>query len=111
MADSGTASASEAFIGACLDYDYRNIVKVVLSRNSKGEYKTYGKGIMQTTFVNTSVGDALKLTTAKIYWPVSNISIHGVGITENLSGFSDKIYQAPYVENIDYELNYALSLN
>ena len=65
---------------------------------------------MQTTFVNAPKGDAIKLTTAKIYWPKSNVTIHGVGITENLSGFEDKIYQAPYEENIDYELKYALSL-
>lgn len=110
LADGGTASASEAFIGACLDYDSRNVVKVVLSRNSKGEYKTYGKGIMQTTFVNFAVGDALKLTTAKIYWPKSNITIHGVGISKNLSAFASKIYEAPYQENIDYELAYAISL-
>ncbi len=110
LADWNTASASEAFIGACLDYDYRNVVKVVLSRNPQGVYKTYGKGIMQTTFENFTVGDAIKLTTAKIYWPKSNVSIHGVGITKNLSGFSNKILEAPYVENQDYELAYALTL-
>ena len=110
LADSNTASASEAFIGACLDYDDRNVVDVVLSRNGNGEYKTYGKGIMQTTFVNFAVGDALKLTTAKIYWPKSNVSIHGVGVTKNLSAFASKIHNAPYQENIDYELAYALSL-
>ena len=110
LADSDTASASEAFIGACLDYDVRNVVKVVLSRNGRGEYRTYGKGIMQTTFENITVGDAIKLTTAKIYWPRSNLSIHGVGITKNLSGFENKIIEAPYIENVDYELIAALSL-
>ena len=110
LADENTASASEAFIGACLDYDYRNVVKVVLSKNSKGEYRSYGKGIMQTTFENLTVGDAIKLTTAKIYWPLSNTTIHGVGITKNLAGFESKIFEAPYVKGIDYELSYALTL-
>lgn len=112
LADENTASASEAFIGACLDYDgKRDVVKVVLSKGSDGQYKTYGKGIMQTTFENVSVGDAIKLTTAKIYWPISNVSIHGVGVTKNSSGYEDKIFEAPYIENADYELIYALSLN
>ncbi|MBR2337302.1 MAG: hypothetical protein IKA61_05115 [Clostridia bacterium] len=110
LANDGTASASEAFIGACLDYDSRNVVKVVLSKNARGEYRSYGKGIMQTTFENVGVGDAIKLTTAKIYWPKSNVSIHGVGITKGLSGFEGKILEAPFEENVDCELLYALSL-
>ena len=65
---------------------------------------------MQTTFVNFTVGDALKLTTAKTYWPKSNVSIHGVGVTKNLTPFASKIYEAPYQEGVDYELIYALSL-
>ena len=42
--------------------------------------KTYGKGIMQTTFRNFATGEALKLTTAQIYW-ANNKTIHGVGLT------------------------------
>ncbi|MBE5741839.1 MAG: hypothetical protein E7360_00765 [Clostridiales bacterium] len=113
LADSGTASASEAFIGACLDYDYKNIVRVVLSQRQTADgfvYRTYGKGIMQTTFENVMGGDAIKLTTAKIYWPKSDISIHEVGITKNLTVFKDKIIEAPYIENADYELIAGLSL-
>lgn len=115
LADQNTASASEAMIGACLDYDYFDVVKVVLSRsvlNGKYVYKTYGKGIMQTTIPNTDlvIGGALRLTTAKIFWPVSNLCIHGVGITKNIAQYSDKIIEAPYIENADYELICALSL-
>ena len=73
-------------------------------------YRTYGKGIMQTTFENITGGDAIKLTTAKIYWPNSNVSIHGVGINKNLEQYKDKIIEAPYIENADYELIAALSL-
>ena len=114
LADQNTASASEALIGACLDYDYFGVVKVVLSRsgsNGNFVYKTYGKGIMQTTIIcaDLAVGGAIKLTTAKIYWPVSNLSIHGVGITKDLAEYGDKIIEAPYVENVDYELIAALS--
>lgn len=111
LADEGSASASEALIGACLDYDALGVVKVVLSKNSKGEYKTYGKGIMQTT-IESIRGDAIKLTTAKIYWPNKDLNtcIHGVGITKNLTAYANKIIEAPYIENADYELIAALSI-
>ncbi len=87
LCNRNTASASEAFIGAVLDYDKKGIVKVLVSPsnvNGETEYRTYGKGIMQTTYTNGD-GSAVKLTTAKIYFPLSNISIHGVGITEETS--------------------------
>lgn len=82
LANENSASASEALIGAILDYDKKNIVKVLVSSSVyKGQVanKTFGKGIMQSTFVNAD-GSAVKLTTAKIFWPVSKISIHGEGI-------------------------------
>ncbi|MBR3864333.1 MAG: hypothetical protein IKJ19_04375 [Clostridia bacterium] len=87
LANSGSASASEALMGAVLDYDkssQSNIVKVVLEPSMIGEeivYKSYGKGIMQTTFINNLTGEAVKLTTAEIRWPLSNICIHGKGLT------------------------------
>ena len=87
MCDEGTASAAEALIGAILDYDSENIVSVVVSSstlNGETVYKTYGKGIMQTTYANLD-GSAVKLTTAGIFWPVSNVTIHDVGITTNVS--------------------------
>lgn len=86
LADENSASASEALMGAILDYDENNIVNIILESSlSGGEvvYKSYGKGIMQTTFTRIT-GEAIKLTTAKIYWPVTNISIHGVGLTPSL---------------------------
>ena len=52
---------------------------IVIEKNSKGVAKTYGKGIMQTTYQLLS-GGAFKLTTAKIYWPDKTTSIHGVGV-------------------------------
>ena len=47
----------------------------------RGDYSTYGKGIMQTTYM-LSTGGALKLTTAKIVWPDGETCIHGKGIAQ-----------------------------
>lgn len=98
LANVNTASASEVLIGAMLDYDYENKVKVVLEGSYYKwanfnedrieivkDYRTYGKGIMQTTFDNLLTGEAIKLTTAKIFWPVSKISIHDRGVTSALN--------------------------
>ena len=105
-----------------LDYDYKKIVNVVLSAyfltktDEKGNnyletvYRSYGKGIMQTTYENPFRGDALKLTTAKIYWPKSNVTIHGVGITKTLGQYSDRIFEPTYISGEDYELKKAISL-
>ena len=107
LADDGTASASEALIGACLDYDSRDVVRVVLSKNADGSYKTYGKGIMQTTIEDVS-GSAIKLTTANIYWPKSEICIHEIGINKSIEKYKNKIIEAPFISGVDYELLYAL---
>lgn len=64
-----SASASEAFTGAARDYG----VAVTVGT------KTYGKGIMQTTYPLAN-GGAFKLTTAKYYLPKGEC-IHQVGIT------------------------------
>jgi carboxyl-terminal processing protease len=79
LADNGTASASECLIGFMVDYgavDFSDIC--LIERN--GAAKTYGKGIMQTTFLMGLTGDAIRLTTAEIRWPVSNRSIHDRGV-------------------------------
>ena len=101
LANSGSASASEALMGAVLDYDKqsnKNIVKVVLDpsyENNEVVYRTYGKGIMQTTFINNLTGEAVKLTTAKICWPISKTCIHGTGLTPAL----DNRIVANYTDN------------
>lgn len=85
MVDENSASASEALVGAIYDYS-KEIgfdLKILVSSsvyNEETVYKSYGKGIMQTTYKNVD-GSAVKLTTAKLFWPKSGISIHGVGIT------------------------------
>lgn len=103
LANDSTASASEVLIGAMLDYDTQNKVSVVLEKSlENGDvYKTYGKGIMQTTYNNLD-GSAVKLTTAQIYWPVSNISIHGEGITKNTS---EKVKNSTQSSALDFALS------
>ena len=80
-ANGNTASASEALIGALISYgtiDYADIF--ITDTVGQGSASTYGKGIMQTTFLNRVTGEAVKLTTAKVYWP-NGVCIHGTGIT------------------------------
>lgn len=99
LANSGTASASEALIGAMVCYgalDYKDIFLSDYSQSyidwlqSTGQEvktaRTYGKGIMQTPFTNYRTGEVLKLTTAKIFWPDETTSIHDVGVTVSGNG-------------------------
>jgi hypothetical protein len=62
-----------------LDYGAITYADICLSERN-GVAKTYGKGIMQSTFYLGLKGDAIKLTTAEIRWPLTNNSIHGRGI-------------------------------
>ncbi len=85
LANEGTASASECLIGAMLCYkdanfSYDNLL--ITYNTERGDYSTYGKGIMQSTYPLLS-GGALKLTTARIYWPDKETCIHGKGIVQN----------------------------
>lgn len=79
LADNGTASASECLIGCLVDYGATKFSDICLIERD-GVAKTYGKGIMQTTYYLGAQGDAVKLTTAQIRWPVSNRSIHDRGV-------------------------------
>lgn len=80
MANHNSASASEGLIGALVSYGTVEYSDIFVSKIGES-CRTYGKGIMQTTFVNYVTGEAIKLTTAKIYWPNGNC-IHGKGVTE-----------------------------
>lgn len=94
LADSGTASASEALIGVLITngvIGYSDVYISDFSQNyltfSKTEQKngrTYGKGIMQTTYQHSIYKYAIKLTTAKIYWPDGVTSIHGTGLGQDM---------------------------
>lgn len=91
LADNGSASASEALIGVLVDNGVVEYGDIYISDFSESylnfsgtadkNCRTYGKGIMQTTYVNPVTKEALKLTTAKIYWPKGETSIHGTGLT------------------------------
>ena len=94
LADNGTASASEALIGVLIDNGVINYGDIYVSDFGE-EYlefsgteeknrRTYGKGIMQSTFVNRKTGEAIKLTTAQIYWPKGETSIHGTGLNTDM---------------------------
>ena len=76
-----TASASEALLGAMISYGTLGYGDIFVTQTAgEDSARTYGKGIMQTTFRNGATGEAIKLTTAEIYWP-NSVSIHGKGIT------------------------------
>ena len=78
LADGDSASASEMLLGVMLDYNTVGYADICLIGDTTNA-KTFGKGIMQTTYVYP-VGDAVKLTTATVHWPISNHCIHGRGI-------------------------------
>ncbi|MBD8941650.1 MAG: S41 family peptidase [Clostridiales bacterium] len=68
LVNENSASASEAFAGVVKCYDRGKLVGT----------KTFGKGIMQSTF-GLSDGTAIKLTIGKYYLP-DDSNIHGIGI-------------------------------
>lgn len=80
LADENTASASECLIGALIDYGTIGYEDIYLRHDAEaGVCRTYGKGVMQSTFTTIS-GDAFRLTVAEIFWPNGN-SIHEKGVT------------------------------
>lgn len=81
LADENTASASECLIGALVDYGTVPFDHIYLREDEDGVAKTYGKGIMQSSFQHYT-GAAVKLTVAGIFWPNGN-SIHGRGVTKD----------------------------
>jgi carboxyl-terminal processing protease len=88
LANCNTASASEALIGAMVDYGTVEMKDIYLAKIGTAEVKSYGKGIMQTTFLNITTGEAVKLTTATVHWPVSGTTIHETGITADMGATS-----------------------
>lgn len=83
IADEFSASATECLIGAMIYYGGAFSIGNLVIENeelSDGVAHTFGKGIMQSTFM-LSNGGALKLTTAIIYQPDKTTRIHGKGIT------------------------------
>ncbi len=97
LANNGTASASECLINALLYYgdedldnNFSRAKNLVISKGVDGVAKTYGKGIMQTTF-KLNNGGAIKLTTAKLYDPAGYNCIHQVGFKTNENNSVDDV--------------------
>lgn len=82
IANGRTASASECLIGALASYgEIFSLDNLVIDKSYNGKQTTYGKGIMQTTYILAN-GGALKLTTAQVLWPnKERTCIHGKGIS------------------------------
>ncbi len=99
LANENTASASECLIGALVHYGALSMDNIVVTNadyDGTGTNATYGKGIMQTTYPSGS-GTAVKLTTARIYWPDGETCIHGVGVkatAQNSTAYSDALTRA-----------------
>lgn len=89
LADGNSASATECLIGALISHKVIGYENVVIEKNSKGVAKTFGKGIMQTTYMLTN-GGAFKITTAKVLWPDEKTCIHGKGIVVTGENAVDK---------------------
>lgn len=79
MADSDTASASEALLGVLVSYNILEYKNIFLTEYADEPVRTYGKGIMQTMLTDAS-GEALKLTVAGVYWQ-NGKTVHDVGLT------------------------------
>lgn len=92
LANYNTASASECLIGALMDYGNSGVYNgatfnydslIITGKHPIREtYSTYGKGIMQTTYL-LKTGGALKLTTAELFWPKSSNTIQGTGVIQD----------------------------
>ena len=78
LVNGNTASASEMFAGAVLDYNVGIAVGTV----------TYGKGIEQDSYT-LSDGSVLKITTTHYYTP-DHHDVNGSGITPNITVEADK---------------------
>lgn len=94
MANENTASASEALLGVLVSYGVLDYGDIFLTQYEGREAKSYGKGIMQSSFTNRFTGEALKLTVAGIYW-ANGKTIHGTGLLP-----SDGCLVAPSSDNI-----------
>lgn len=107
-ANGNTASASEALLGAMISYGTCSYEDVYLTdADGDGAAKTYGKGIMQQFYTDSSTGDVAKMTTAVLYWP-NGTCIHDVGVTTS-DGAKATQGASSNADYGDAELDYILS--
>jgi len=106
LADENTASASECLMGALIDYGTVPYDHIYLHEGEDGTAKSYGKGIMQGSFQHYT-GAAMKLTIAGVFWPLSEKSIHGVGITkaDGAHGVPSELFWGQRDTMLEYVLN------
>ena len=97
----------DTLVTAMIDYGTVSYSDIFLTDTAgEGFARTYGKGIMQTSYSNTSTGEAVKLTSAQIYWPKGN-SIHGKGVDTDDGAVA--VRAASFGEYADAELTEILS--
>ncbi len=112
IANRNSASASEALMGAMLCSGTTSLEQTYLVTTDPAEgaeARTFGKGIMQTTYENPFTGTAVKLTTAYIYWPDGETCIHGKGISTKdgaIGKYSETnaVYKDPVLKEILSEI-------
>lgn len=109
MANNNTASASEALIGVLLSYDILKYENIFLSQYEGQVARSYGKGIMQSTFTHRT-GAVLKLTVAGIYWAMNDengnpVTIHDKGLTAadgcSVAPASDNVVNVGYDDELE----------
>lgn len=81
LADEATASAAECLLGCMLDYGAIDYADLCLVYKDGAAAKTFGKGVVQTSY-RLKDGGVLRLTTGKLYFPLSKRCIDGVGIRQ-----------------------------
>ena len=81
LADENSASASECLLGVLVSYGAVGYGDIYLRELEDGSAHTYGKGVMQSTYLNAK-GEAFRLTAAEIFWPDGKTSIHSKGVTK-----------------------------
>lgn len=97
LIDEGSASATEALVGAMLDYG-------TVTYDDIFGADSYGKGVMQDTYIcqiDSSTKYSVTLTVAEIFWPKSGISINGKGIKVNAGNKSEDMFEQ-YRKALDY---------
>ena len=100
LVNGNSASASEVVSGALRDYKAATFVGV----------KTFGKGIVQTTFENKTNGSALKMTISKYYSPLG-INIHKKGIQPDVTvEYPKELIGKKYDRSKDPQFKKALEL-
>ena len=81
LADENTASAAECLLGCMLDYGAIDYGDLCLAYKDGEVAKTFGKGVMQTSY-RLKDGGVLRLTTGKLYFPLSKHCIDEIGISQ-----------------------------